>query len=230
MAIPVQIINGTFSIVEQPPHDSLFTIILALSTLGLAIITGIGLWKTHKSTRNSNSELQISNKLTRESNEILKIELRSKMRPLLAFVRTQASVQGNDREIKVRLILTMANSGTVPARKIYAYYSETNNDKIEYLIKEKEGIRNRGFPIGTIQQGGHYDFFIDIPWTHDKQSTKLVMWLEYRYLDQKDEAVVLFHVVGGAEPVPHQWYVKDDIVEAENEWNDIKSGKRSAPH
>lgn len=194
---------------------------MVIATIALVTVTFIGIILTNKRTRESNE-------LTRQSNELTRMELRARIRPVLEFSKTQASLQGCEPNYHTRLILTLKNSGVVPARKINAHYMETSNDAIEELVKEKDEIKSRNLPIGTIQNGGHHDFFIDIDWPKGKERTKLVIWLEYSYSDQKDEAVVVLDVTPGMEPVPHKWYVRDDIVEAEQQWKDTNLGKRGA--
>ena len=64
MAIDVNIVNEGFEFVQ---NDSIISIILALSTFALVIITLIGLW--------------ITNRHAQESNNLMREEIRNKLRP-----------------------------------------------------------------------------------------------------------------------------------------------------
>lgn len=218
MVTPVEIINGTVHVIVQQTQDSPFTIILALSTLGLAIITGIGLRRTLEATRRSNNELITSNSLTMESNTLLETELRNKMRPLLEFTRFQSTYfwSADRLTLTCKLYLTLKNAGTVPARRITAYHKETGSERIEDIVREKEVIWHQGIQIGTIQQNGHHEFLIDVKWDPPtRERTNFVIWFDYTYLDKKDEALIWCDLTGGQDFVAHKWYVNDDIKEAE---------------
>lgn len=217
MITPVEITNGTIHAIVQQTQDSPFTIILALSTLGLAIVTGIGLWRTLVATSRSNNQLIISNNLTQQSNNLLETELKNKMRPLFELTQFRTYYNNvNTSNLVCRSTIILKNSGTVPARKIVAYHGETGSERIEDIVREKDRIWNQGVPIGTIQQNGHHEFLIDIKWEpREKPSTKFVIWFDYVYLDKKEEALIWCELTGGMNSIPHKWYVYDDIKEAE---------------
>lgn len=52
------------------------------------------------------------------------------------------------------------------------------------------------------------------------------MWFDYVYLnDQKDSFMIVFDVTPGSGVSNYVWFSKEDIEEAEKEWNDLKEGK-----
>lgn len=217
MITPVEITNGTIHVIVQQAQDSPFTIILAISTLVLALITGIGLWRTLLATGHSNRELIISNELTRDSNKLLETQLENTMRPLFEFSRFATEYQNvGTPNLVCRIYLTLKNSGIVPARKIIAYYKETGSERIEDIVREKDTIWQQCKAIGTIQQNGHHEFLIDTKWDPpNKPSTKFVIWFDYTYLNKKEQALIWCELTGGQNFILHKWYVYDDIKEAE---------------
>jgi hypothetical protein len=78
MVMPVEIVNGTLNVIVEEIKDSVFTIILSLATLGLAIVTGLSLWKTSRHTQEQLKQMDKSNSLLEEqirnSRPILSIE------------------------------------------------------------------------------------------------------------------------------------------------------------
>jgi len=53
-----------------------------------------------------------------------------------------------------------------------------------------------------------------------------VVWIEYEYFDIKEKSVIVFPSFGGGQsPVNFKWFAHQDVIEAEQEWKDIKSGK-----
>ena len=163
-----------------------------------------------------------TNKTTRDSNKLLQTDLEARLRPLLEFQKPTASLQSSGDKMNVRFSTTIKNIGTVPARKIVAYLKETNNDKIENLIKEKDVIRKTSFEFGTIPNGAHKDFATKIKWEKDKVKTQFVMWFEYLYLNnQQDNIMIVFDITPGSTQLNYVWFGKEDIKEAEKKWNEL---------
>ena len=145
---------------------------------------------------------------------------------MFEFENYYAGLQTSGDKHTVNLSFTIKNVGTVPARKIIAHMKETNNKKIIDLIKEKDDIRKTSFEFGTIPNGGHSAYVQKIPWTKDKRRTNFVMWFDYVYLNnQKDYFMVVFDVTPGSSIVKYVWFSKEDIEEAEKDWNDLMQGK-----
>ncbi|MGQ0639105.1 MAG: hypothetical protein ACT4N1_07145, partial [Nitrososphaerota archaeon] len=152
-----------------------------------AIVTGIGLWRTHQRTRESNEITRQQLEETRKSNILIEKELKTRLRPQLEFVKTKSSLQGREGDYHVRLYYTIKNSGIVTARKITRRSFESNNVEINNIVKEWDGIKNNSYPIGTIQQGESIELFEDISWKEGKSTTNWIIWLEYEYFDVKEK-------------------------------------------
>lgn len=204
--------GGNITITQIPDPN---TVNLVYATIAIAVITAIGIGVTSWLTRSSLIETRTSNELTQKSNEILDLDLKMRMRPILQFIKFKSTLTNSQGKLEVNLFMTLKNTGNVPARKITACYKETNNERIEDLVREKEETRRKSISVGTILNDGQQDFSITIPWESGKSTTKFVILLEYTYLDKKEEALVFCHVAGGWDLIPHKWYIEDDIKEAE---------------
>lgn len=204
--------GGNITITQIPDPN---TVNLVYATISIAVITAIGIGVTSWLTRSSLIETRKSNKLTQKSNEILDLDLKMRMRPILQFIKFRSTLTGLQGKQEVNLIMNLKNTGTVPARKITVHYKETSNERIEDLVREKEEIRKKSVFVGTILNDGQQEFGITIQWKYGGSSTKFVMLLEYTYLDKKEEALVFCHVSGGWDQIPHNWYIEEDIKEAE---------------
>jgi len=210
------VVNGTTIIInEQTDPSWLIYLAIALITLG-------GIVWSNLQTRRSLAE-------TKKSNKLFEMELENKLRPHLQFSHAETSYVNNP-EPHLILRVKLKNAGNVPARKVNLYYKETNNEETIHLIKEKDEIRKRGVPLGTIQENFETRYVdISIPWK-DRQEAKIVCWIEYSYFKKSNEIkVAVFRVQQGMVKVPHIWHLEEDILEAKKEWEDIKSGKRGAP-
>lgn len=192
---------------------------LVYGTWVLVIATIIGIMVTAIYTKRSLNE-------TKKSNILLEIELKSKLRPMFQLTDYNLTPQLNKNRIIFRA--NIKNYGTVPARKIIARYDRTNNKKLIDFMKEKDKLM-RSFSIGTIQNEGLQGFeqFIEIT---EQSPMYYFIWLEYHYLDKKEESVVLCTInKNDWDNVKQEWFIQEDIDEARQEWEDIKSGKRFAP-
>lgn len=222
METTTHILNGTINQIINT-DDPTLTAIIAGASLAVAVITFIGIVWTSKLTRKSNQELK-------RSNELLEKELKNRLRPQFEFIKTQSSLQSNTGNWKVRLYYTIKNSGTVTARKIIRRSIESRNTEINNIVKEWDSIKNTTYDVGTIPQNESVDLFEDIPWDADKQTTNWIIWLEYEYFDIKEKCVIVFpNFGGGQQPVPHRWFIHDDVVEAEKRRDDERAGNISVP-
>ncbi len=185
----------------------------------IAIIVAIGgIIMTGILTRNSN-------KLTQQSNELLEIELKSKLRPMFKLIFNLVSPQHNEHLITFDV--DIKNYGTVPARKIITKSNKTNNTHLIEITKENDELTT-SFPIGTIQNEGSVRFVREIEKTEQIPMCYFI-WFEYYYLDKKEETVVLCTInQKNWADVQQKWFIQEDIDEARQEWNNIRTGKRSA--
>ncbi len=183
-----------------------------------AILVGITLWSSWKTSKHTETQLELTQK-----------ELRAKMKPLLEFEDTKTFMKKASDKPFVMYRCKIKNSGVVPARKITVHVRESNNDQIAHLVKERKDFFQTSRPIGTIQPSGHIDFSHDVLWEDGKKTTKLVIWFEYSFLEnEKEESIAVLFIKPGLTTVRHLWYVNQDIEEATKRWNDEKEGKISA--
>ena len=202
----------------QTDYD-LFTIGSFVTIIILVIITGVSVYLTNNKTRTSNE-------LTRESNRLLETELKSRLRPLLEITESSGRLLVYSPEtMKVLVRGILKNSGRVPIRKTWMYLRESNNYKIEHLIKEKKEIRSSGTEIGTIQPGGTKEIEKKISWASEKKMGHLVVWLEYQFMSEKETTVLVLDVVAGQSNLKQWWYLQEDIDEAEKDFENMKAGK-----
>src|SRR3989338_2313165 len=206
-------INGTMSIITESDPS------LVYGTWALVLVTLLGIWVTYRYTKKSLNETKISN-------ELLATELKNRLRPLFQIHSTKSTLQGEFGKRIVRLFYTLKNTGTVDARKITLRGFELNNVDINNIVKEWDTIKNSYLPLGTIQIDGEVSHFHEIPWPDGQGTTNYVVWMEYEYFDIKEKSIIVFPNFGGGQaPVNYRWFVHQDVVEAEQEWNNIKSGK-----
>jgi hypothetical protein len=214
MDIPIQIANGTSPVIVRAddPYSPLFyaTLVLAIATFGLAIVVFLGNKK--------------SNENTRESNNILKTEMRFRMKPLLV-IEDNGSHRPTDVTLPTMLNVLIKNVGMASARKITIRIMPTNDTQIELLVKNVNE-NDQGLPIGTLPRNGCITF----PRAVDMQGNfYIAIWFEYSYFeDEKDRSVVVFAIQVGERQIPPIWYDKEDIIEAQKKHKDFMDGKIGA--
>lgn len=209
-------INGTMMIMAESDPN------LVYGTWALVIVTLIGIIMTAIYTQKSLNQ-------TKLSNELLKTELKTRLRPLFQLHNTKSELSGPNGDRRVRLRYTIKNIGTVDARKITLRSFESKNTEINNIVKEWNDIKDSSFPLGTIQINGEVNHFDDVSWPDGQGVTNWIIWMEYEYFSVKEKCVIVFPgFTGGREPVPFTWFVHEDVVEAEKRRDDERSGNISA--
>lgn len=206
-------INGTISSITGSDPS------LVYGTWALVIVTLLGIWVTYRYTKKSLNETKISN-------DLLKTELKTRLRPLFQIHNTSSKIDGEHGKRRLRLCYTLKNAGTVDARKITLRGFKSNNGDISNIVKEWGSIENSYLPIGTIQVDGTLDQIHEIPWIEGDSVITYIVWIEYEYFDIKEKSVIVFPSFGGGQStVNFKWFAHQDVIEAEQEWKDTKSGK-----
>lgn len=232
MVIESEIVNGTTIIVEQA-QDSIIQIILAMSTLGLAIITGVGLWRTLKRTIESNEELKRSNELTRQqldetrkSNTLLTLELKTKFKPKIDF--TQPLLRHNYTDINNVNFSCNIVVGNVSLSNMLIYdYEDTTKITLHKLLTKESEIIKKEHKVGsTLEPSRYHDLSLPIK-IDTKQDIWIAIWLNYEYLNGiKEEGIAIFYfntpkTTGGFESMGStgfEWFNDNDIKNARNEF------------
>lgn len=210
MAIESEIVNGTTIIIQEQIDPSW------LIASGIALITLVG--------------IILASRQTKKSNELLERELKIRLRPFFTLTKTQSSLQNHANGNRLRLYYTIMNTGPVPARKIVLRTFGSNNTEINDIVKDVDK-KNPYTEIGTIPQGQTKDRFVDILANKEDKTihTNWIIWLEYQYLDVKEKCVIVFpDITAGQQPVLHNWFLNEDVVEAEKRRDDERDGKISA--
>lgn len=222
------ITNGTVVLQNDPT--------LVYGTWALVIITLFGIIITAILTKKSLNLTQDSLQVTRDhvdairySNELAEKQLKHTLKPKLELIKTKSSLQGKPENFVVRVYCTIKNSGNVDIKNMNRIVFESNNHELRHLLQEYQNYKKSIRSIGTIPQNQNKDFFDDIPWKSGQQKTNWIIWLEYEYLNVKENAVIIFqNLSAGMEPIPYQWKNNENVVEAEKERNDLMSGKTGA--
>lgn len=214
--IPIQIINGTKEIIISTT-DSVSSFWLPLFLVAVTSIIAI-------ITFYYNRKLYDENK---QSNELLRTELKAKLKPLLRFTKSSTNLIKENENYKIEFHVIMQNIGEVPMRKIRLIDWKSKNKEICHLVKEKK--TNTYLSVDTLQQGANHEFMFPIHWDKDESEAFYVLWFEYVFLKTEERIVAVFKITAGRENLEHSWFVEDDILEAEKEWQDEKSGKKFAP-
>lgn len=203
MAIESQIVNGTIEVIHKQ-EESIISIILAISTLFLAAITGIGLWRTLRHTR--------------KSNELLEYEIHSKIRPWIVLDETKPrQVVFNDNSVRYyeewsanptkfpseikEIIISMLvkNSGTVPARQFEKRVTSSHNilTKESFAKISPDELSSTLMPNQEQRVGWH------IPWNdwENRLSNPLYFGVLIRYkinnTDYEDTGLIVKMSLGG---------------------------------
>ncbi|PIW33481.1 MAG: hypothetical protein COW27_00495 [Nitrosopumilales archaeon CG15_BIG_FIL_POST_REV_8_21_14_020_37_12] len=88
-------INETSVVIQTLPDPS-----LTYGTWALVIVTLLGIWVTYRYTKKSLNETKISN-------ELLKTELKTRLRPLFQIYNTSSKIDGEHGKRRLRLFYTL---------------------------------------------------------------------------------------------------------------------------
>lgn len=199
MVIDVNIIND---VIEFAQRDSLIVIILAFSTLILAIVTTIALITTLKQTKKSNNELQKSNKITERMLElthrpVLELTL---MDILVNYkndewcsVGDMFEIGAQTKKFPIKFTFKLKNMGKESAQNIICSYDFdfiTNFDEPFDLGKYKNYFSLSEIPKNVLKSelinldlpAHHQEYHVIIDELEVSASSKAIFTLEISYL------------------------------------------------
>ena len=192
----IQIQNGTHQIIVQVSDPN--TIWLVIATSIIAGVTFFG--------------ILLSNKRTRESNERAEIEFKVRMKPIFVFVNPKVFWSGAEPNVKARMGFTclIRNDGVLSARKINVKIIQTNNTKIEDVIKEFPS-NLRSIQINPIPRNHTEPFnYVKI---ESSKGIYFALWFDYVYFNEiRDQTLALIPLTVDQDIIPI-WYDYDDIRE-----------------
>lgn len=187
MAIEVNIVND---VVEFVQRDSVISILLALSTFALVIITAVALWRTSVNTRKSNDELRISNAELRKSNELMTLELRQKFAPSFSIDNRQ--IQYETDKVTANFSCSISNKGKIPLHNLKIYVTNFKElPSLEKLLKEESKIKSsihnelNIFPPDTNIPNFKYTFS-----EPDQSHFCIIIWFDFEYLEDIYEEMI----------------------------------------
>ena len=215
--------NNPFILPELQFVVSIMTVTV---TVGILLVT----WRS----------MRRSNKLTQESNDLLRTELEARVKPVLIIENDNRGMHRADNSEKYRLFGEILNSGSVPARNVTLYdYIKDSEIKLDELVRHENEIKRSSRELGSIVQDHPLPFSSNKSFDiHAERDHQIAIWLEYDFLDEKKEEVIhIFEIEAGQmvslAPNPkHSFYlhtyVDNDIKEAIQHWKDLQSGVSTA--
>jgi len=164
-----------------------------------------------------------SNRITRESNNLLKKELESRLRAeLTATVGDSNLKQAGDKWIgKVKIVIR--NEGHISARHVKVHFKDpTSALTLDQLIRDEEEIKTSYFPIpGSIPPRSNYPEHVLHDTTLDESKPyDLAVWVTYDYADVKNMEFIQIVKINSQSHSVGPLYEKKDI---ENEKNRLKN-------
>lgn len=182
----VQIPNGTHQLIQTVQVSDPNTILLVIVTTALAIATLIVAFVTHRGNKETNRQ-------TRESNKILRLEIESRFRPTLVFENVGHWVGKKDNKIVFGGYLK--NFGSVPARNIQCYNFKrkteiTLDELITYEHQGEDNIKKRMYEMGALFPNASLFYTSSESFDENSQYWNLAIWLEYEFLDDKKEETI----------------------------------------
>lgn len=152
--------------------------------------------------------------LTKESNDLLRTELRERLRPILQIIDSSTEMISSKEIVRVRC--TLQNLGPVPARAVRYWFKATENSTIIGVVQEWNELKSgEGHALGSILQNSSQVMIFDIPWRTGLARQNVALLLECVYLeDSHEEIVVIMDVTGGLQQIPQVWYTQKDIDDA----------------
>ena len=217
--IPIQIPNGTHQVIIQVSDKN--TIWLVIATIVLAIGTCAIAWITY----NGNKE---SNRLTRESNDLLKLEIKNKIRPDLQVVNFSPEPLGESKTVKY--YPNIVNYGTVSAHSIRIYINSFRKvDDLTDIIKDENEIKRSVFmPYGSLLPTKPLRFNSPVEYPLDGIERRIIVWIEYEFLENNHDEVIFNIGLKNEQYLDHVYYSNSDIIKAREKWRKFKAGETSA--
>lgn len=193
MNIPIQIANSTSQVVvrAEDPYNPLFyaTLALAIFTGVLALVVFIGNLQTNRNTR--------------ESNERLELELKTRLRPMFEFVEFNHLSEIEQGKKYAAFGAELQNTGTVPVDKLQIYFNFGNQkpSSLREILKERDFWRKRGFveDFGSLLPNSRIGITTG-KFQYDESPTNplwFVLWFEYTYLENINEQCIYVIRING---------------------------------
>lgn len=215
------VINGNITLTQISDPN---TVNLVYATFAIAIITAIGMGITSWLTRTSLNE-------TKKSNELLRLEFENKIRPDLQVVNfSPEPLEENTKTVKFRP--NIINYGNISAHSIriyYATYQETCFLIPDFVRDEHEIKAVLFMPYdGSLLPTKPLHILSPIEYQLDGIERRIVVWIEYEFLENNREDVIFSIRVRNEKYLDHIFYSNSDIVKAREKWRKFKSGDANA--
>lgn len=207
--VPIQIINGTNGVTIQT-EDPIISIITIIATLALAAVAIISLIMSKQQT-------EISNRLTRESNDLLRAELTARLAPMPSFTGMNNKIIEKDGRCYLEIKTMISNSGKIPMRNVRIRAGLVEAIFIEQIIKAENELKHQNELLSTLlpdQSTSDLHLQFSFEDEIEKSSGTIVLWLDYKYLDFAEVIQVLRYDEGTKIARVGEFYSYHDILDA----------------
>ncbi|MDE1812752.1 MAG: hypothetical protein KGH85_07800 [Thaumarchaeota archaeon] len=217
----IQVSNGTHQIIVQVSDPN--TIWLVIATVVLAIATWFVVWITHRGNKESNQ-------FTRESNDLLKLDITNKIRPDLQVVNFSPEPL-REGDTTARFFPNIINYGTTSAHSIRIYfktYLSINN--LTDFVKDEDEIKSAIFmPYdGSLLPTQPLRFIMPIEYPLNGQPIRVMVWIEHKFLENNVNEVIFSIRLQNERYLDHVYYSNSDIIRAREQWRKFKAGETGA--
>lgn len=210
----IQIPNGTQQVIVQISDPN--TILLVFVTIGLAMVTGVLAWVTYRGNK--------------ESNNLLKLEIRNKIRPDLQVANfTPEGIREGSNVM--RYYPNIVNYGTISAHSIRIYInSYAKIDALTDIIKDEPTIKSKIFmPYnGSLLPTKPLHLISPIEYPLDGIEKRIIVCIEHEFLENNHDEVIFNIGLRNEQYLNHVYYSNSDIVKAREKWRKFKAGETSA--
>ena len=214
VAFYLQISNATNpELIKFSPIDS-----NVLVQIGLVSVTALLVYVTWR-------KMSESNRQTKESNEMMKIELKSRLKPVFHVVNFSPEPQNEANPQTMIYRPQLQNKGPIPARNIHIYYSQKAGliTLVEIIRNEREIKKRRYDHRGILQE----NYFIKEFETELKKwdnEFSVALWIEYEFLDGIKEESIMVLIFKENTVYAMDTYSYSEIVEARNNLKNEHTG------
>lgn len=208
--VPIQIINGTNGVIIQVEDPSITLItLIATIVLAAASIAGVAIsvWQTKK-----------SNRITKESNDLLRTEITARLRPIV-FLSDVASavITKSDGKQYLQVKTTITNNGTVPLRNLRVRTGVIEGILLEHIVKSENELKTQREVLSTFLPNRSttemtFDFSLE---EIEEGKDLVVFWFNYKYLDFEEDAIqTLLYNRDNKSAEPLGYHTAHDILDA----------------
>ncbi len=174
---------------QSHDHD---TINLVYATIAIAIITAIGIGITSWLTRDSLNE-------TRKSNELLRMDIYARVKPLLRIHNTgHEPVDLHNSNINHDIVSyhpNLRNEGGTEASNLRINFKVMDREiDLEEIVRQENEIKKQSIPYDAsiLPNGVAVLNAVNLPRIDKKIST--VLWINYKFLDDV-EHLIIFNII-----------------------------------